>query len=199
MDATPVLQRVKHGLGEEITAVFLPSPFKGSKKRTPQPLLEEFLRNALRELTQHQQIRKQLSLKIDTNGIVLLPTEARTVESVWLNDIPLTLKNDQTSLSSSEYLVDLAQRKIRVARNRPGIIEVTCSVIPGERDIPPDARQALVLHVKAQCCEYITKQLRSNPSLKISKKNKLLNDPVHWEREGRKLRLKISNEHLIAP
>jgi hypothetical protein len=198
MYAKPVLQRVKDGLGEEIVPLFQVLSSNGPKERKPQPLLEEFLRNALQELAQHKHIRKQLTLTIDPIGIVLLPDEVRAVESVQLKNKPLTPKKDHTSLSSSEYSVDLAQRIIRLAKDTTGVIDVNYTVIPGERDIPPDGRHALVLHVKAQCCEYIAKQLRKNPSLKISKKRGLLNDPVHWEREGGKLRLKISNEPPIA-
>ena len=199
MYAKPVLQRVKDGLGEEIVPLFQALSSNGSKERKPQTLLDEFLRNALQELAHQKHIRKQLTLKADPIGIVLLPNEVRTVESVQLNNKPLTPKDDHISLSSNEYFVDLAQRMIRMAKDPTGVIGVACTVMPGERDIPHDGRHALVLHVKAQCCEYIAKQLRTNPSLKISKKNELLNNPVHWEREGGKLRLKLSNEPPIAP
>jgi hypothetical protein len=199
MYAKPVLERVKVGLGEEAIRVFQPSSSNGSEEPNRQSLLEQFLRNALEEVSKQKPIRRQLLLKIGKNGIVPLPAEVCTVESVRLEQRPLTQKNDPASLSRSDYVLDHPQCVIRLTPDAAGEIEVNCTMVPREREIPHEARHALVLHVKAQCCEYIANQLRTNPSLKISKKNELLNNPVHWEREGGKLRLKLSNEPPIAP
>ena len=106
--------------------------------------------------------------------------------------------NGSTSISSSEYFVDLSQRSIRLAKDTIGVIETSCTLAPGERDIPSDKRHALVLHVKAQCCEYIAKRMRENPSLKVSEKSDVLNSLSHWEREARRLRHKISIEPPIV-
>jgi hypothetical protein len=190
MTTKTVVQRVKQGLGEEVFLMFFTTPSNGLKGKTPDEVLQGFLQNAIRELIKQRPIRKQFLLRIHPDGIVPLPPDFLSVESLSVKGRHLT-PQDLKSLSAGGYVVDAANRVVRFAKGTSGTVELYCTCVPREEDVPADSRLALVLHVKAQCCEYVAEKLRKNASLRIVGKNGVPYDPNNWEREAQHLRDKF--------
>ncbi len=72
-----------------------------------------------------------------------------------------------------------AKGVIRFAKGTSGGVELYCTCVPREEDVPADSKLALVLHVKAQC-------------------NGVPYDPNNWEREAQRLRHKFYETARIA-
>lgn len=187
MFSKSVLQRVKQGLGEDMIGLLFDGAFKSSNGRKPESILEEFLNNALLELAQQRPFRKQLFFTLRESTDVSLPSNVRTVESLWLGGTRLTQKKDVTSLSPLEYYLDSTNRIIHFGDGLVGTVEINCAIVPREEDISPEERRALVLHVKAQCCEYIAGKIEKDPSLKVSKGPRALSNAVAWRQEAQRL------------
>jgi len=192
MHRKPVIQRVKESLGEDIFKVFFAPTSNGSKEKTPDMVLREFMHNALTELTQIKPVKRQLSLRIQPESIVPLPQEFQSVESIWFNGKQLRPIESVKSLRSGEYAVNLQKRIIQLTEGTTGVVELHCTALPKEEDLPAEAKLPLVLHVKAQCCEYIAQQLKKNPSQRIQGKDGVLNNPSQWEQEAQRLRQKFT-------
>ena len=91
-----------------------------------------------------------------------------------------------------------AKGVIRFAKGTSGGVELYCTCVPREEDVPADSKLALVLHVKAQCCEYVAEKLKKNASLRIVGKYGVPYDPNNWEREAQRLRHKFYETARIA-
>jgi len=126
------------------------------------------------------------------DGFAPLPSNVISVESIWHKGNRLVEKKSPRGLTTSEYHIDASAKIIRVATELRGTIEINSTIIPKEGDVAGEARRTLVLHVKAQCCDYIAQKLKSNPSIKSPKGKYELNDPAKWEREAHILRRRFA-------
>jgi len=192
MYSTSVIERVKQGLTKESLQMLSSTASRSSDGSHQDMLLHEFLENALRELGQQKPFRKQLMLRIGADGIVPLPSNVISVESVWHKGNRLVEKESAEGLTTSEYHLDISAKIIRVATKLTGTIVINSTIIPREEDVTGQAKRTLVLHVKAQCCEYIAQALQRNPSLRFSKARESMNDPGIWEREAQILQQRFA-------
>lgn len=190
MTTKTVLQRVKQGLGEKVLRLFFTSPSNGVKGKAPDDVLQGFLQNAIRDLIKQKPIRKQFLLRIRPDAIVPLPPDFLSVESLSVKGRRL-IPQDLKSLSAGGFFVDPVKGVIRFAKATTGGVELYCTCVPREEDVPADSKLALVLHVKAQCCEYVAEKLKKNASLRIAGKNGVPYNPNNWEREAEHLRHKF--------
>lgn len=101
------------------------------------------------------------------------------------------IPQDPKSLSAGDFFVDAAKGVIRFAKGTSGGVELYCTCVPRAEDVPVDSKLALVLHVKAQCCESVAEKLKKNASLRIAGENSVRYEPNTWEREAQNLRNKF--------
>jgi len=184
MFSKPILQRVKEGLGEHLLNLFFETKADDRRNNGSELTLTEFLNNALLALVEERPISRQFALPVNGSASVQYPLSVLSVNAVWLNGVPLRKGTALPVTDETECYVDASAGRIHIAPGCNGTIELNCFIVPREQDLPPEARRALVFHVKAQCCKFIANRLLQDPSFARRGLKAPLNNPAHWERQA---------------
>jgi hypothetical protein len=184
MFSKPIPQRVKEGLGENLLNLFFENKADDRRNNASELILAEFLNKALMALIEEKAISRQFVLTVNGSASVQYPLSVLSVNTVWLNGVPLKKGMGLPVTDETECYIDASARRIHVAPGCNGTIELNCFIVPREQDLPPEARRALVFHVKAQCCKFIANRLLQDPSFGRRGLKAPLNNPTHWERQA---------------
>jgi hypothetical protein len=184
MFSKPVLQRVKEGLGENLLKLFFEKKADDRRNNGSELILTEFVNKALMALVEEKPISRKFVLTVNGSASAQYPLSVLSVNTVWLNGVPLKKGTGLPVTDETECYIDASARRIHFGPGRNGTIELNCFIVPREEDLPPEARRALVFHVKAQCCKFIANRLLQDPSFGRRDLKAPLNNPAHWERQG---------------